>query len=77
MWEAIALVVIVSIVGYTGYLLGFRAAYRRSATWYVRPHTPETLARVQLPDASDAPELRVAEGRFVASDLPGGGSRME
>lgn len=77
MWDALAAIGIASLFGYTGYVLGYRMAYRRSATWLVRPHTDDTLARVQPTDDGEATPLRVAEGIWVPTNLPGGGSRME
>lgn len=77
MWTALTIIVVASLVGYTGYLLGYRRACRDSTVWFVRPHTADTLARVQPPEDVEPEELRVAEGHFVASNLPGGGSRME
>lgn len=77
MWDALTILAVSLLVGYTCYVLGYRQAWRDSPMWYVRPHTPDTLARVQQPEPIDPEELRVAEGRFVRSNLPGGGSQMD
>jgi hypothetical protein len=77
MANALTLLASVLLAGGACLLLGWRLARRRASVWYVRPHTPETLARMPLPEEAPAETFSVSQGTFVRSNLPGGGSRME
>lgn len=59
------------------FALGVRWGRRSAAAWLVRPHTEHTLARMPLPEDNEADQPLVVEGRWLPTNLPGGGSRME
>lgn len=60
--------------GMVTFVIGYRLAQKRGATWLVRPHSARTLDRMPLPEEGSP---TVSQAVFVRTNLPNSTSTME